>query len=680
MDARQQGRVAAAVSVLAISAWAFVATQAPARGGDAQRPMPAATTTESSVDYSWDGLRATSAHLVAAALDPAAAGADPLQVEPRVPRAAGTPCVVELVRDAVIPTMSVFDPNFTYTPPAACPGPWSKVKLVVELSGPRESGQPSSVVSVALVRNAPEGQRMDGALWVGAPQITDDSPVWRMERDVTEYAASLRTPKGGFFTAIFDNDNFDFDGVIQPTGTALLVFYPATAATPAQRVADVVLGVANEPLNSQPSATLRSTFPRNVERVYLDLVAKVMGGGFRSGQTRYWYACAPDDVLARFPYLRNGFAIGDARANTASLLQGCGGGNYREAEVRIDGQLAGLAPVFPWLGSNFSNNFRSTVDAPAPSAQALNFLPFRIDLTPFAARLNDGAEHEVEVRVVGAENAFVSGHLMLYLDKGRTVVAGAVTRNTLVESTPTVTDTLTETTGDEGTSFRVTGQVVTRSVRPFTIEGYVDTSRGRIRSTVIQRNYFLNTVTYDVFTVGEPPAPFNDYDSDFSQKVRLTSAVDRTSRSVLGTTLLREDKLYTGYPLLLDYRQAGSNRSEGDFAFVVVDRFELAVHQARVQRTSQFRRGTPRYTTSLVDIFDGTHDFFDPALGGAGHTNWASSRDYLFTDNVGGCYSAGLTTVAGMLDTRTRGEDCPNGNQLRWWSRPDGTQHPMNGN
>ena len=230
----------------------------------------------------FDGLRAQSADLIAAALEPSAAGADPLQVEPRVPRAAGTPCVVELFRDMQIPTMSVYDPQFTYTPPAGCPGPWAKVKLIVEMSGPREGGQPTSVVQLQLVSTPDdEGQTHEfGALWIGAPQITDDIPVWRMERDVTEYGAMLTRVRGGFFAGTFDNDNHDID-FIEDRGTALLVFYPATATTPAQRRANVVLGVANEVMAPQPTATLRTTFPRNVLRAYLDVTAKATGGPSR---------------------------------------------------------------------------------------------------------------------------------------------------------------------------------------------------------------------------------------------------------------------------------------------------------------------------------------------------------------------------------------------------------------
>ena len=668
--------ITGAATALALGAWAFVGT----RAGFQEARVPTTRATLPVRDaVTYDGLRAQSANLIAAALEPSAAGADPLQVEPRVPRAAGTPCVVELFRDMQIPTMSVYDPQFTYTPPAGCPGPWAKVKLIVEMSGPREGGQPTSTVHLAFVDPASPSRHMTGALWVGAPQITDDIPVWRMERDLTEYGALFTTPRAGFFAGTFDNDNHDID-FIENRGTALLVFYPATAATPAQRRANVVLGVANEPLDTRPTATLTSIFPRNVLRAYLDITAKVMGGGTQGGPSRYWYACAPDDVLADFPYLRNGYAIGDARLLTASAPQGCGGGSYREVEVRIDGRLVGLAPVFPWLGSNINNNFRGVLDRPAPSVQALNLLPFRVDLTPYAGVLNNGAEHEVALHLRDADSAFVSGQLLLYTDPSRAIVPGAVTRNTLVESNPTVTRAFTETDNMVGPflNHHLVGSVTTRSVRPFTIEGYVDSSRGRIRSTVIQRNYFLSTNTYDVMSFDEV-SPFDDFDADFGQQVRLTSSVDRTTRSVLGTTLLREDKLYSTYPLVIDYRHAGGNRSDGEFGGAGTDRVDLDVHQARALRESQFRRGTPRYTHAVTDIFDGSHHYLAEFLGGTGVPfDWNSQREYLYTDNFAGCYSAGITTENQVLQTRTRGTDCPFGNQLRWWSHPDGSPDSMN--
>ncbi|KGQ20574.1 Peptide-N(4)-(N-acetyl-beta-glucosaminyl)asparagine amidase [Lysobacter dokdonensis DS-58] len=655
--------------LVALASWGFVATRA-----DDIRIAPASNASRPNL---------AAAVPVAALLTPAEAGADPFQVEPRVPRAAGSPCVVTLFRERPIPALSVYDPNFNYTPPAACPGPWSKVKLIMQMSGPRQNGLPTSGIGLSFV-DVPwsEGEGNLYTFFVGAPQIHNGIPTWVMERDVTEYASILRTPKMGFFAGTYDNDNFDsFDDFLQDSATVQLVFYQGTPSTPAQRIADLVVPVMRHDGNVHvPFTQIIRTFPRNIERAYLDVIAHVEGGGSRAGQERYWWACAPDAVITRFPYLLNGYAIGDARALTASLLQGCGGGNYREVEIRIDGRLAGLAPVYPWLGSAINNNFRNTIDIPAPGVQALNRMPHRVDLTPFAGLLNNGVEHVIEARIVGAGSGILGGNLLLYLDRGRAIVPGAVTRNTLVESTPTVTDTLSQTTDMVGSNVNhhLTGQVVTRSVRSFRIDGYVDTSRGRITSSVIQRNYFLDTNIYDV-TSFEDIGPFDDYDADFGQKVRLTSSVDSTSRRLLGSTLLSEDKLYSSYPFVLDYRHAGGNRSDGEFAGAGTDVFSVLVHQGRVLRTSQFRRGTARYTTSLSDLFDATRDYrYAPLDPLEGNSNWASSRDYLFTDNRGGCYSAGLTTMNAELQTRTRGDACGGTNTLRWWSHPDGSPDSMN--
>src|SRR5690349_20626141 len=116
------------------------------------------------------------------ALDPAAAGADALQVEPRVPNAAGTPCVVTLFTNRPI-TDNRLGGSIAFVPPAACPGPWAKVKLILELSGPRQGPQPGGAIRlVAGDPQDPEGQYASGAIWLGSPQITDDIPTWRIER------------------------------------------------------------------------------------------------------------------------------------------------------------------------------------------------------------------------------------------------------------------------------------------------------------------------------------------------------------------------------------------------------------------------------------------------------------------------------------------------------------------
>ena len=218
------------------------------------------------------------------------------------------------------------------------------------------------------------------------------------------------------------------------------------------------------------------------------------------------------------------------------------------------------------------------------------------------------------------------------------------------------------------------GTVTTRARRDFRIEGYVDTSRGRIRSAVIQSNRFTNAVTWDVTG---PQILNQDYEGSFLQRVRLASNVDRTSYRTLGSTLLSEDKIATSYPLIIDWFQDGRWFSGDEQSGIAADNIRLDVHQARSIRIAQTHRGTPQYTSRLVDVFDGRHYWADGVPTGM-DTDWRSSRDYLFTDNRGGCYSAGLTTSFGELETRTRGDACPGGtNGLRWWSHPDGSPDSM---
>lgn len=59
--------------------------------------------------------------------------------------------------------------------------------------------------------------------------------------------------------------------------------------------------------------------PMNVERAYLDVIAQ------SQANDEFWYTCVPDQ--------------------DATNLQSCGGTAFRETEVSIDGQPAGVASV-----------------------------------------------------------------------------------------------------------------------------------------------------------------------------------------------------------------------------------------------------------------------------------------------------------------------------------------------
>ena len=69
---------------------------------------------------------------IAAAQDLQIGSANTAFADPPVPRPHTTPCVVTLYKGF---KFADFNPkSFTYTPPAACPGPWAKVILQANFS------------------------------------------------------------------------------------------------------------------------------------------------------------------------------------------------------------------------------------------------------------------------------------------------------------------------------------------------------------------------------------------------------------------------------------------------------------------------------------------------------------------------------------------------------------------
>jgi hypothetical protein len=657
------GLVVATSSVLALADRTTASPTAPSTSRPAPiTPQP----TTSSVSA------ATPEVVNAAALTPAQAGADPYFVEPRVPKAAGTPCVETLAQN-----IAFFDTNhefqFTWTPSGACAGAHSKIVLAVELSGARDISASVMRIHFSTAENgsaSPGPEPGGGALFMGSPQETDLVGTWRFERDVTEYADAFeRGMQIGYATSNRDNFYNDFDNLAVRVLSVKLIYYPATSTTPAQRKADAMRSLDSDTLAYGASWTF-GALPRNIERAYLDVMA-------RASEPRVWYSCVPTSALALFPQLDSRFGMGDYRPFAAGSPMGCDAdtGSYREVEVLIDGQRAGLAPLFPWLPSTLGQT--GMLDEPAPGVQALNMVPFRVDLTPFAARLNDGAPHMIVARDAAGGNTVVTGQLLLYLDQGRSVVTGALTRNTLatLSAAPAISHTLAQ-SGDT-----VEGDITTFLRREYRIEGYVDTSHGRIQTNLQQVSRFANTQHLKVVGPNPFTLPRNvPYAQDYLQTVRLSNTVDRVSRRLRGTTLLSEDKDYTTWPISIDYHDAGEVRWFESLPAPVPSQFELAVHQARGQRGTHYRLGSSgRYDSTLADVYDASHDWREAteATPEADY-NWSSTRRYLFTDNRGSCYSAGLTTANGELQTRTRGSECAGRrNGIRWFAHPDGAPEAL---
>lgn len=571
---------------------------------------------------------------------PVAAATQVVTPDPRVPRASGTPCVVQLMTDQPFSGEGEYttDNHFTYMPPTACRPPWAKVVLQVDLSSSRHTVVNDIGISLGGIR-----------LFHQAAPRYDAPASWHAERDLTDYTRLLLVPHTGSYWTLKDPENIDPGGQTSAfTGSARLLFYPPTAQTPAPRVPDALVRLDG-------STPVR--LPHNIVRAYLDV----------ENAQPWWYLCMPDEILGEHPDLIDVFAPGDQLKNSIFPHEtACGGGGFREIRVDVDGTPAGVAPVFPLLPADPSVNYlRNALNVPTPTLQMLNILPYRVDLSPFSGEFNAAGLHLVSV----------PGVLLLYLDRNRTFVSGGITMNTLngVPGYPTYTSTLTT----DAQTKRLQGTIRTRQSRQFEIRGFVNTSGGRINSSVRQSSAFDNAQTMDIRgphqSYGEPVNKL------YQEVVSLQSTTDRTSRRTVGTTLLGTDVEHVSYPLAYTYHMATTSQDIGDGWDIALRNGTVTTTQRWLVDTDHYRPGQGHYVTHLGESFIGSrthaYEFWDAHLRNPStDTNWQSVAQHRFSDNFGSCFQASVAAQNGAVASTARGTGCPGGrNQVRWFAHPDGS-------
>jgi hypothetical protein len=517
--------------------------------------------------------------------------ADPPVSQPEV-----KPCVVSLFSGLQFVNFNV--PTYQYTPPTNCPGPWQKVIFTGDFSvtAGRQFDR-TAIVDMGLVN-----------LYFGTtPEPRHNlAPSWHIERDVTDYSTLFTSPQTG--SVILGNVvNSTYTGII--SGSAALEFYPAESSQSAPHVADVVLplrqanssGGFNEPaFLFTPTDQLASTLqlPTNVERAYLEVITQSQIGD------EFWYGCVPNDV--------------------AGELQSCGSTAFREGEISIDGQPAGVAPVYPWIYTGGVDPF---FWEPIPGVQTLNFVPYRVDLTPFAGVLSNGLPHTVALSVFNANNYFTAtATLLLYLDHHSTQVTGALTSNTIGSANPSLNENLTT-----DASGNVSGSVTVNSLRSFRVAGYVNTSHGRVDTDIRQKVNFNNVQNFVINST--------IYTQDISQNTRLDSTV--TTRDGGPPRITHESFVY---PLTLNYTLTfnadGSIAQDG-----------LAAQEFDHDFVSPSFTSVVRNKVKSVDTLDISSSFSI-----TGNSGQQSSQSYTAVDSAGGSYNCVLKAKNNALTFASK--DC----------------------
>ena len=522
--------------------------------------------------------------------------------DPTVPRPNTTPCTVPLFTDLAFADFS--SKLFTFTPAADCPGPWAKVVLEADFS-------------------IQAGRQFDRTanIWIGGTNVyfgTTAEPSrnvgrsWHIERDLTDYSALFASTQGG---------RVDLGNLVNSTftsilfGNAQLKFYPLAPHQHAPAAADMVLPLSGSPTGgavflsgTANAVSTTATLPTNIERAFIDVLAQSQAGD------EFWYTCVPDDV--------------------AGELQSCGGTSFRESEVSIDGQPAGVAPVYPWI---YTGGIDPLLWRPIPGVQTLNFVPYRVDLTPFAALLSNGQPHQVSVNVFNANNGFsTTATLLLFLDHDSTQVTGELTKNTIgAGPTPTVAKNLaTDASGN------ITGNVTVTSNRNFRVEGFVRTSHGRVETSVEQNIVFSNSQDFNITSLV------------FVQNITQNTSIQSLTKTRGGDDGGRTSFQTFNWPLSLDFNfTVNADGSGGSQTTTIKQTFNnnQLIHGEDGQNFFSTVTNTVAPTDTLL---------FDANFNITGGQNQASSQRYFSKDSNGDCFSRSITAADGVLTGITDGEGC----------------------
>jgi hypothetical protein len=548
-------------------------------------------------------VTAVLAQVVIVPSTPQIGSSNPITVEPGVRRPHTTPCVVQLFSDLAF---ADFTPKvFGYTPPAACPGPWAKVVFTADFTV--SAGRQFDRTAAFYLGHA--------SIYYGttAEPRAALSPSWHVERDVTDLTAifeSAQTGEANIGNFIGVSGGKTYNGIIY--ANAALEFYPAGNDARAPRTPDIVVPVNGAggdagTLNTT-SDTISQTLnlPMNVERVYLDVIAQ------SQSSDEFWYFCVPDDQT--------------------SNLESCGNTAFRETEVWIDGQPAGVAPVYPWI---YTGGLDPYLWEPIPGVQTLDFRPYRVDLTPFAGVLSDGNTHTVAVSVYNANSYFLAtANLLVYQDHGATRVTGSLIRNTLSTApTPTVTEDITT-----GAGPAYTGIVTVGSNRRFEISGYVNTSHGRVETTIDQTVHFLSKQQFDVNAT-----------TDIQNAQQSTTVDSRiTIRGGPNSGVVEQ---HFSYPLTIDYSFLVN--ADGSFTQTVTGDQQDIVREVRNTGIG------PAFVSNTSNEVHATDTLFlNSSFDIVGNTGSNTTQNYRLQTSSGYCYDRTIQAAAQKLISVTGGRGC----------------------
>jgi len=329
----------------------------------------------------------------------------------------------------------------------------------------------------------------DTEVWrTSTAEPTANGIRWEYIKDMTEYMYFWNSPQ----TLIFDLGNLidnTYTGAFNTTLTASF-FTSQETVEPASVIIPISArqGAANAAsVFTLPgeNATNTISFPRNVKRAVFSVSA--------CGQAteEFWWG----NVL-------------QSDINTFVPVDGTlyGYSPFREVQVLIDGQLAGVQWPFPVI---FTGGVVPGLWRPIVGIDAFDLREHEIDITPWLPVLCDGAEHTFEIRVAGiiddgktsgkltetvGSSWLVTGKVFVWLDNDPdSVTTGKAPTLLLPEPIISVSQSLTQ----NATGANETLTYTTNVRRTLSISSKITTQNGSFLSTWTQS---LSATNYGLYT------------------------------------------------------------------------------------------------------------------------------------------------------------------------------------
>ncbi|KAI0871609.1 peptide N-acetyl-beta-D-glucosaminyl asparaginase amidase A-domain-containing protein [Hypoxylon argillaceum] len=287
---------------------------------------------------------------------------------------------------------------------------------------PSHCAYTTTIFNLSVVSKGRQYDRL-ATLWLGDVEVWRTSTAmptqtgihWSFQKDMTIWDTLLRSqdPQKIIFELnnIIDGDRYT--GLFNVTLEALYfndVYEGKGGLHPAEHIYAISTQSSSSnttSLFSLPgdSGAVNLTLPRNTRTA----VVSIMASG--NGAEEFWFTNVPTEYINTFP------------GNEGWLY---GYSPFREVQLLIDGQLAGVSWPFPIL---FTGGVDPGAWRPIVGIDAYELPSFEIDVTPWLGLLTDGKPHNFALRVVGydtsaedgigpvGDNWWVSGSVFVWVDK-----------------------------------------------------------------------------------------------------------------------------------------------------------------------------------------------------------------------------------------------------------------------